>query len=129
MVRVAGAFGTASTGAGEVVGEAGAIKVTEKEGGPGGAWASGRTVETIGAAGPQRGAGEMTRRVGKAAEVAGAAGATETEGGAGAAGNVSGAAGDAVVPIGAAGTQEQAGHMRRQSCRRDTKRRRSSSNH
>lgn len=73
----------------------------------------------------------MTRRVGKAAEVAGAAGATETEGGAGAgaAGNVSGAAGDAVVPIGAAGTQEQAGHMRRQSCRRDTKRRRSSSNH
>lgn len=126
MVRVAGAFGTASTGAGEVVGEAGAIKVTEKEGGPGGAWASGRTVETIGAAGTQRGAGEMTRRVGKAAEVAGA---TETEGGAGAAGNVSRAAGDAVVPIGAAGTQEQAGHMRRQSCRRDTKRRRSSSNH
>lgn len=36
MVRVAGAFGTALTGAGEVVGEAGAIKVTEKEGGPGG---------------------------------------------------------------------------------------------
>lgn len=70
----------------------------------------------------------MTRRVGKAAEVAGAAGATETEG---AAGNVSEAAGDAVVPKGAAGTQEQAGHMRRQSCRRDTKRRRSrsSSNH
>lgn len=73
----------------------------------------------------------MTRRVGKAAEVAGAAGATETEGGTGAAGNVSGAAGDTVIAIGAAGTQEQAGQMRRLSCRRDTKRRRSrsSSNH